>query len=290
MTFQNRIPHAVYRILILMLLVLITTSCATGQSSSPASSSSPATAVAVAPTPEPTPTTQPTPTLTPTATPEPTATPMPTATPTPIVVESAVEVVAQPEPEVTIPQGWSVLSDERLGYTFAVPASWLVFDLHSDNIDSVAGLLGGAGAMDQIEGFLNSPAGEGVGLVAVEPDVTQLFATNPFPMVANVSVAFLPSDFDQNMAVDLVTRSIEGLGDADLLTLEQGLVNNLPGIQATGRVNLAEQGMDVQLHVGVTTIFREDRAYILTLAAKEGNQDAKAGLFSQIPGTLAPID
>ena len=118
----------------------------------------------------------PTPTATHVATLKPTSTPTPTASPV-------------PTPVVKIPTGWKRIEDDRLGYSLAVPFPWITFDLQSGLLDPIASMLGGEEAVDLLREFLNSPEGANIGILAIEPDISQLFARPPFPMFLNVSVA-----------------------------------------------------------------------------------------------------
>ena len=82
-----------------------------------------------------------------------------------------------------IPQGWKRIEDDRLGYSLAVPFPWLTFDLQSRVLDPVANLLGGEDAMKLLREFLDSPEGSSLGILAVEPDLSQLFGQPTFPDV-----------------------------------------------------------------------------------------------------------
>ena len=67
---------------------------------------------------------QPTPTFTPTPVPTPTPTPEPTPTPKPGETPIPPTPTPIPTPQVTIPNGFSPVVDDNLGYSFAVPSGW----------------------------------------------------------------------------------------------------------------------------------------------------------------------
>ena len=60
------------------------------------------------------------------------ATPSSTATPTPLPSPPPTSAA---DPDVQIPAGWKRIEDDRLGYSLAVPFSWLTFDLHSGALE-----------------------------------------------------------------------------------------------------------------------------------------------------------
>ena len=105
----------------------------------------------------------------------PSATAVPTHVPSPTPTPAA-------DPDVQIPAGWKRIEDDRLGYSLAVPFTWLTFDLHSRAVGSIAGLLGGDLAVEILRDFLETPEGKYFGILAIEPDPMQLFANPPFPM------------------------------------------------------------------------------------------------------------
>ena len=141
------------------------------------------------------------------------ATPSATATPTPLPSPPPTPTA---DPDVQIPAGWKRIEDDRLGYSLAVPFTWLTFDLHSGALDPIAGLLGGKIATDFLREFLDSPEGKNLGILAIEPDITQLFANPPFPPFLNVSTAPWPEDLTAEQLVGFIQNSAENIADVQL--------------------------------------------------------------------------
>lgn len=276
---------------LLLLLALLLSACSTGAGlESQTAAQNPPTAT---PTVSPTATA----TVTPTATASPTATPTATATATPIPptdaqaeteAETQAAATPVPTPQVTIPQGWNVYQDDRLGYSLATPRGWLRVDLRSDNLDSLARSFGGVGqALDQLKQFLATPAGESVGTVAVEPDIAQLFNPNPFPTLLNVSVVDVSADVTTEQLIAYVQDNAQRYGVEDL-AVDSETVNNLPAIHATGFADLSEQGLSVRIYAEVVALRAHDKLYVLTIATKDTNVQAKQSLIDQIIGTFRP--
>ena len=123
-------------VLIVLVAALALAGCNRRQQAEPTATSPPPTDTPVPPTDTPVPPTdtptpvpptdtpEPEPTATPEPEPEPTDTPAPTATPA-------------PEPKVSIPSGWAAVKNDRLGYSFAVPRGWSVFDLQSGQLSQI---------------------------------------------------------------------------------------------------------------------------------------------------------
>ena len=221
-----------------------------------------------------------TPTLTPTATHvatlKPTSTPTPTASPV-------------PTPVVKIPKGWKRIEDDRLGYSLAVPFPWITFDLQSRLLDPIAGMLGGEEAVDLLGEFLDSPEGANIGILAIEPDISQLFARPPFPMFLNVSVAPLPDNVTADQLVAFVKRSAETMEDAQLHSIRTGAVNGLPALQAVLTADLGGSiGLELSPHLVITVVRANQTAYILTIATRSNSAADKQALINQIVGTFLP--
>ena len=80
----------------------------------------------------------------------------------------------------------------------------------------IAGLLGGKIATDFLREFLDSPEGKNLGILAIEPDITQLFANPPFPPFLNVSTAPWPEDLTAEQLVGFIQNSAENIADVQL--------------------------------------------------------------------------
>ena len=218
-----------------------------------------------------------------TPTPTPTAALTSTSTPPSTLVASAT-----PRPVVIIPQGWKRIEDDRLGYSLAVPFPWLTFDLQSRVLDPVANLLGGEDAMELLREFLDSPEGSSLGILAVEPDLSQLFASPPFPMFLNVSIAPMPDEVTAEQLVAFVKGSAETIDDVQLHSIRTGAVNEMPALQVVASADLSGMDFDVAPHLVIMILRANQTAYILTIATRSNAASAKQALIDQIVGTFRP--
>ena len=212
-----------------------------------------------------------------TSTPTPAPAPVPSLTPTPSASQ-----------DVQIPAGWKRIEDDRLGYTLAVPFTWLKFDLHSGAVAPIAGLLGGDLAVEILRDFLESPEGKNFGILAIEPDPIQLFANPPFPMFLNVSVVPWPDDITAEQLVSFLQNSADGLDELELHSMLTGSLNGMPALQAAVTANLSSMGFEISPFVVVTVLRANQTAYILTIAARVQSAAAKLTLIEQIVGTFRP--
>ena len=213
------------------------------------------------------------------------ATPSSTATPTPLPSPPPTSAA---DPDVQIPAGWKRIEDDRLGYSLAVPFTWLTFDLHSGALDPIAGLLGGKIATDFLREFLDSPEGKILGILAIEPDITQLFANPPFPPFLNVSTTPWPEDLTAEKLVGSIQNSAENLDDVQLHSVMTGAVNGMPALRAVVTANLSGMGFDIAPYVVVNVLRANRTAYILTVATRVQTAAAKQPLIEQIVGTFRP--
>ena len=211
----------------------------------------------------------------------PSATAVPTHVPSPTPVHAA-------DPDVQIPAGWKRIEDDRLGYSLAAPFTWLTFDLHSGVLDPIAGLVGGKIATDFLREFLDSPEGRNLGILAIEPDITQLFANPPFPLFLNVSIAPWPEDLTAEQLIGFVQNSAENLADVQLHSVMTGAVNGMPALRAVVTANLSGMGFDIAPYVVVTVLRANQTAYILTVATRVQTAAAKQPLIEKIVGTFRP--
>lgn len=211
----------------------------------------------------------------------PSATPVPTQVPSPTPTPAA-------DPDVQIPAGWKGIEDDRLGYSLAVPFTWLTFDLHSRAVGSIAGLLGGDLAVEILRDFLETPEGKYFGILAIEPDPMQLFANPPFPMFLNVSVVPWPDDITAEQLVSFLQESAEEFDDVELHSLLTGALNGMPALQAALTANLSGMGFEISPFVVVTVLRANRTAYILTTSARVQSAAAKLALIEQIVGTFRP--
>jgi hypothetical protein len=223
---------------------------------------------------------------TPTATP----TPLPTATPTPVSVRAAdAGRAASATPQVTIPDGFTVVNDERLHYSFAIPSGWTALDLQGTQVRTVAGLLGMGEQIEQLNQFLASPAGQGIGFIYVTDLMSAMFGG--LPTLLNVSVIDAPG-LTAEATLTLVQQTIESnlaaLGEVKIDALQTATVNNLPAVRGRATANLAAVGIDNSIFGKVVALIANDKIYIMTLVTPANQQATKEPIFDKIIGAFRP--
>lgn len=188
-----------------------------------------------------------------------------------------------------IPSGWKELVDESLGYTLAVPANWLTFDLHAGELDLIASMLGGRAASQQLRQYMATPAGENLGLLAVDPDPSELFARPPFPTFLNVSVAQFPDGVTDDQWLALVEESISTLGEARIESVRLSTLNELPVVRAAAVYQLGGQGAGLTAHLDITIVRADQAAYTLVIATRLSNALTKRLVIHQIVQSFRPL-
>ncbi len=194
-----------------------------------------------------------------------------------------------PVSAAAFPSGWKELVDESLGYALAVPANWLTFDLQSGELDRIAGMLGGRAASQQLRHYMSTPAGENLGLLAVDPDPSELFARPPFPTFLNVSVAKFPEGVSDEQWVALVEESISAMGEARIESVRLGTLNELPVVRASAVYQMGGQGAGLTAHLDITILRADQAAYTLLIATRLSNALAKRIVIHQIVQSFRPI-
>ncbi len=225
------------------------------------------------PTPVP-PTDTPEPEPTDTPEPEPTDTPAPTATPAPV-------------PKVSIPSGWATVKNDRLGYSFAVPRGWSVFDLQSGQLSQIMRFVS-PDAAKQVDDALTGPGGENAGHLAVQ---LAIFSRPPIAAMAGVGIfPGLDDDISSERLVEWLEKQLEGLPlpiPVEVKSLEAGTTNNLPSISGVATADLASQGL-FDAHISITALRANDTAYILVVAVPQNQVQNRANEIKAIVGTFRP--
>ena len=117
------------------------------------------------------PTATPTPVPTPTPTPEPTPTPRPGETPVPPTPTPI------PTPQVTVPQGFTVVTDDNLGYSLAVPGGWSALTCAAQfKTWRTPSAWAPTWAAERLR---NSPEGQGLGVIYVTDLMGAMFGGLP---------------------------------------------------------------------------------------------------------------
>ncbi len=226
-----------------------------------------------------------TPTIVPTATPtpEPTATPKPGETPIPPTPTPI------PTPQVTVPQGFNVVTDDKLGYSLAVPGGWSALDLRGAEFQNLANTFGMGAQMGPLNDFLDSPAGEGLGIIYITDLMGAMFGG--LPTALNVFVVDVPNATPEWL-LELIQTNLEAnaamLGDIQIQDINTATINNLPGVRGTAVADLSSQGIAAKAFVKVVGLIANDKVYILTLLTQDTNQAAKEPVFDQIIGSFGP--
>lgn len=228
----------------------------------------------------------PPPTATPTATPVPTATPTPDAT----SLNAAAAGAVNPTPQVTIPDDFTAVADERLGYSLAVPGNWTELDLRSSQIQRLAGLIGMGEQLAPLNTFLESPEGQVVGKIYITDITSAMFGG--LPSLLNVSVFAAPDVTAEAVAAyvqEQIDANLAALsGNATVTPVEATIINNLPALEAEATVDLTALGMDNQAYARAVALLANDQIYLLTTLVPAGQREDKAAELDQIIGTFRP--
>jgi hypothetical protein len=233
---------------------------------------------------------QPTATFTPTPTNTPTPTPETTATLRPGETPAAAPATPIATPQVTIPEGWNPVRDERLGYSFAIPGGWSELDLRGGQIANMANMVGQGETLRQLQNFLATEEGQNIGIVALELDMMGLMRGR-IPPLLNVSVIPLPPGADSAYLMSLVDANmgmLDQFGDVQVESVNTDVVNNLQAIRATARADLSQAGLPTTLFVKAVGLVANDQLYLMTLAVRDEIATEKDPQFDQIIGTFRP--
>ncbi len=266
--------------LIVLVLALTLAGCNRDrQQAEPTAPPPPPTDTPVPPTDTPVP---PTPTpVPPTDTPvPPTDTPVPpTATAMPPTATPA------PEPIVTVPRGWSPVKNDRLGYSYAVPPGWTVFDLQSGQLSQIMRFVSPAAAQ-QVDDALTGPGGEYAGHLAVQ---LAIFSRPPIAALAGVGAVPLDDDIPQENVVKWLEGMLGGFTmiPLEVTSLEAGTTNNLPSINGIATADLRSQGL-FEAHAVITALRANDTAYILVVAVPANQATNRRQEINQIVGSFRP--
>ena len=273
-------------VLIVLVAALALAGCNRRQQAEPTDTPVPPTDTPVPPTDTPVPPTD-TPTPVPptdTPEPEPTDTPEPEPTDTPVPEPTA---TSAPEPKVSIPSGWAAVKNDRLGYSFAVPRGWSVFDLQSGQLSQIMRFVS-PDAAKQVDDALTGPGGENAGHLAVQ---LAIFSRPPIAAMAGVGIfPGLDDDISSERLVEWLEKQLEGLPlpiPVEVKSLEAGTTNNLPSISGVATADLASQGL-FDAHISITALRANDTAYILVVAVPQNQVQNRANEIKAIVGTFRP--
>ncbi len=268
-----------YMVVLIVLVAALALAGCNRRQAEPTATAVPPTDTPVPPTDTPVP-----PTDTPTPVP-PTDTPVPEPTDTPTPAPPT--ATPAPEPKVSIPNGWTKVENERLGYSFAVPRGWSVFDLQSGQLSQIMRFVS-ADAAKQVDDALTGPGGENAGHLGIQLAIF----SNP-PIAAMTGVGIFPNlddDISSESLVEWLTEQLESLPlpvPVEVKSLEAGTTNNLPSIKGVASADLASQGL-FNAHIVITALRANDTAYILINAVPANQAQNRQGEIDLIIGTFRP--
>jgi hypothetical protein len=233
---------------------------------------------------------EPTPTPTPTAMPAtPTVAPVPDAADEEEPTAAAAEAAAELSPITVIPPDYRPVTDGPRGYGLALPPGWTQIDLRSEQFRTMVGRVGMEGQLQPLFEFLETPAGEAVGIVAATNLAGMIFGG--LPTILNVSIVDAGGMTPDDVA-GLVTGWLEQngamVGDVTVERIETTPVNGLPAVQAEAVADLSAMGVGTPLYLKAVGLLYEERLYLLTLVTEAGERDEKAEEFAAIIGTFGP--
>lgn len=272
-----------YMVVLIVLVAALALAGCNRRQAEPTATSVPPTETPVPPTDTPVPPTDTPVPPTDTPVPEPTDTPMPEPTDTPVPPTAT----PAPEPKVSIPSGWAKVENDRLGYSFAVPRGWSVFDLQSGQLSQIMRFVS-PDAAKQVDDALTGPGGEYAGHLGVQ---LAIFSRPPIAAMAGVGIfPNLDDDISSENLVEWLTKQLESLPlpiPVVVESLEAGTTNNLPSIQGVASADLASQGL-FDAHIVITALRANDTAYILVVAVPENQVSNRKQEIDLIVGTFRP--
>ena len=277
-----------YMVVLIVLVAALALAGCNRRQAEPTATSVPPTDTPVPPTDTPVPPTDTPvpPTDTPTPVP-PTDTPVPEPEPTDTPTPAPPTATPAPEPRVSIPNGWTKVENERLGYSFAVPRGWSVFDLQSGQLSQIMRFVSPEAAQ-QVDEALTGPGGENAGHLGIQLAIF----SNP-PIAAMTGVGIFPNlddDISSESLVEWLTKQLESLPlpvPVEVQSLEAGTTNNLPSIHGVASADLASQGL-FNAHIVITALRANDTAYILINAVPANQAQNRQGEIDLIIGTFRP--
>lgn len=207
-----------------------------------------------------------------------------TQTELPVQVPTEIPV---PQPDVTVPTGWSAIVNERLGYSFAVPRGWQIVDLQSGQLGQILRSMNPTAAQ-QLDDALSGPGGEYMGHLAIE---LVIFSSSPIAALAGVGIfPNLDDDISSERLVEFLERQSEILPPSmplEVKSLEAGTTNNLPSIQGVAIFDGDSLGF-FKAHVVITVLRANDTAFILMVAVPVNQVRNRQLEIDQIIGTFRP--
>jgi len=211
----------------------------------------------------------------------------PTATSRAATVRPTATPTAQPTPIVVIPSGFTAQVDSVRGYSLALPRGYALLDLRSAQFRNMANTIGMGAQLSTLTDFLDSPAGEMVGILAAADLPGMIFGG--LPTILQVLVIDAPGATQETAQGSVAAvLSAEGgfLSNPVIEKIESATINNLPGVRAAVTGNLA--GANRPMAGTVVGLLANQKLYILIQLTETTKRTAKEPIFTQIIGTFRP--
>lgn len=222
-----------------------------------------------------------------TATATATAVPQPTITPRTAAAQPTATPTAQATPVVVIPDGFTKQVDSERGYSLALPRGYTLLDLRSAQFRNMANTLGMGAQLSTLTDFLDSPAGEMVGMLAAADLPGMIFGGLPTILqVLVLEASGATQDTAQTAIVTVLSAEGGFLSNATIETIENATINNLPGVRATASGNLA--GTNRPMAGKVVGLLANQKLYVLVQLTETSKLTNKGPIFDQIIGTFRP--
>ncbi len=210
--------------------------------------------------------------------------PQPTATSR---ARPAATATPKPTPIVVIPNGFTKQTDSVRGYSLAFPRGYTLLDLRSAQFRNLAGAVGMGDQMATLNDFLDSDAGQIVGILAASDLPGMIFGG--LPTIAQVTVVDA-TGANQDTAQASIRAILTGpgaiLSNPVIETIENVTINNLPGVRAKATGSLP--GANRPMTGKVVGLLANDKFYVLMQLTESTKFAAKEPIFDQIIGTFRP--
>ncbi|MEM7125648.1 MAG: SH3 domain-containing protein [Chloroflexota bacterium] len=194
-----------------------------------------------------------------------------------------------PEPQVTIPAGWTPIVDSERGYSLAMPPGWAELDLRGAQFAQLATTFGQGEAVGGLQDFLATPEGESVGVVAIT-DIANTFFGG-LPTLLNVSVIQGPgatAELLEEWVLQVIDLNPEVFDNVQIDEVSATTINNLPAVMGSGSGSLAPFGINAEASFTAVGLIQKDVIYVLTLATQTANAERYESTFDDIIGTFRP--
>ena len=217
--------------------------------------------------------------------------PEPAAPDTSAVAPAGAEAVpaAAAVAQTVIPANFTPFQDEARGYALALPPGWTQFDLRGEQFRNTVARFGMEEQLTPLFDFLETPAGNAIGLVAATDLTGMIFGGLPTALnVAVIDTPGLNPDQVVTLAQEWLARNQGAVGDITIEMLEPTTINGLPAVRAQLVADLSTFGLGAPLYVEAVGLRAGDKLFLLTLATESAKRGDKAAEFAAIIGAFGP--